>query len=207
MSKKSDEEIQNEDITIEESKIEEAEIKKTLQSSGVAKVDVVTSEKKVTMSAPVKEFESLKNSFKNMMTDFTKFMEAAGLEISKDETLTMINTLTMEFNELRKDLQTESAKISEGLVPRSEFEAFKNAVEAEESKRLSETVPRSGCSVPPQPRLSQVHRFPYRSPPNFACPSHGRNAPRSVPQPPSRSVRRHPPAFSSDVGRTSGRRS
>jgi len=113
------------------------------QESNFAKVDIVTSEKKVTMSAPVKEFEDFKNSFKSMMTAFANFIEVAGLEIGKDETSTTINMLRLEFDEIRKDLQSEKIKIREELVPRSEFVEFKAAIEAEDDKRRTDSVPRS----------------------------------------------------------------
>ncbi len=59
----------------------------------VASVDIVSGEKKITMSAPVKEFEEFKESFKNMMFAFARFIEAAGMEIGKDETKEQVNLL------------------------------------------------------------------------------------------------------------------
>ena len=121
----------------------EVEQQEEVQESSLAKVDVVTSEKKVTMSAPVKEFEDFKNSFKSMMGAFANFIEAAGLEIGKDETSTTINMLRLEFDEMRKDLQSERTRMGKELVPRGEFDEFKTATEAEEAKRREGSVPRS----------------------------------------------------------------
>ena len=144
MRKRKEEETQSEASEIEQTEVEETEIQQEeVQESSLAKVDVVTSEKKVTMSAPVKEFEGFKDSFKNMMVAFANFIEAAGLEIGKDETSTTINMLRLEFDEMRKDLQSERTKIRDGLVPRSEFDEFKADSAAEEAKRREESVPRS----------------------------------------------------------------
>ncbi|MFC1904140.1 hypothetical protein ACFLXJ_06650 [Chloroflexota bacterium] len=139
MRKGKEEEPQSDNTEIEQTEVQQEES----QESNFAKVDIVTSEKKVTMSAPVKEFEDLKNSFKSMMVAFADFMEVAGLEIGKDETITKINTLSFEFEQMRKDLQLEQTKIRDGLVPRNEFNEFKTAIEAEDDKRRAESVPRS----------------------------------------------------------------
>jgi hypothetical protein len=147
--RKSEDEGQGEGAEIEQSQIEQAELEETevqqeeVQESSLAKVDIVTSEKKVTMSAPVKEYEDLKNSLKSMIAAFANFMEATGLEIGKDETITTINALRLELNQMRTDLQSEQAKIRDELVSRSEFEEFKVNSTAEEAKRREESVPRS----------------------------------------------------------------
>jgi len=144
MRKRKEEETQSEASEIERTEVEETEIQQEdVQESSLAKVDVVTSEKKVTMSAPVKEFEDFKNSFKSMMAAFANFIETAGLEIGKDETSTTINMLRLQLDQMRKDLQSEQAKIRDGLVPRSEFDGFKADSAAEEAKRREESVPRS----------------------------------------------------------------
>ncbi len=139
MRKGKGEEPQSDNTEIEQTEVQQEES----QESDFAKVDVVTSKKQVTMSAPVKEFEDFKNSFKSMMAAFASFIEAAGLEIGKDETSTTINMLRLKLDQMRKDLQSEQAKIRDGLVPRSEFDEFKTATEAEEAKRHAESVPRS----------------------------------------------------------------
>ncbi len=121
----------------------EVEQQEEVQESSLAKVDVVTSEKKVTMSAPVKEFEDFKNSFKSMMGAFANFIEAAGLEIGKDETSTTINMLRLEFDEMRKDLQSERTRMGKELVPRSEFEELEAAIEERTAKASEDYVTRT----------------------------------------------------------------
>ena len=128
-----------EQVEVEESEVQQEEV----QGSSLAKVDVVTSEKKLTMAAPVKEYEDFKNSFKSMMVAFANLMETTGLEIGEDKTITTINMLSLELNQMRKDLQSEQTKIRDGLVPRSEFDEFKAATEVEDDKRRAESVPRS----------------------------------------------------------------
>lgn len=149
MRRRKEDEGQGEGAEVEQPEMEQAEVEETevqqeeVQESSLAKVDIVTSEKKVTMSAPVKEYEDFKNSFKSMMAAFASFMEATGLEIGKDETITKINMLRLELDQMRNDLQSEQAKIRDGLVPRSEFDEFKADSAAEEAKRHEESVPRS----------------------------------------------------------------
>ena len=111
----------------------------TIEESSIAKVNLITSEKKVTMSAPVKEFDDFKHSFQSMMTAFANFIEAAGLEIGQDETNAQIIMMKSEFERLRKDTQTEGARMREGSVSRSDLEALK----AEEAKNREGSVPRN----------------------------------------------------------------
>ncbi|MFC1965030.1 hypothetical protein ACFLWG_03410 [Chloroflexota bacterium] len=122
--------------------IEPEEKQGEVQESDLAKVDIVTGEKKVTMSAPVKEFEDFKNSFKSMMLAFANFIEAAGLEIGKDETSAKINTLILEFEQLKEELRADEAKMREELVPREEFEEFKAVTEDKEEKAIEDYVRR-----------------------------------------------------------------
>jgi hypothetical protein len=144
MRRRKEDETGGEGTEVEQSEMEQAEVEETeVQESGLAKVDVVTSEKKVTVSAPVIEYQDFKNNFKSMMVSFANLMEATGLEIGKDETITTINILRLELDQMRKDLQSEQAKIRDGLVPRSEFDEFKTNSVAEEAKRREESVPRS----------------------------------------------------------------
>jgi hypothetical protein len=138
MRKGKGEEPQSDNTEIEQTEVQQEES----QESNFAKVDVVTSEKKVTMSAPVKEFEDFKNSFKSMMAAFANFIETAGLEIGKDETSTTINMLRLKLDQMRKDLQSEQAKIRDGLVPRSEFEELKAATEERAAKASEDYVTR-----------------------------------------------------------------
>jgi len=138
MRKGKGEEPQSDNTEIEQTEVQQEES----QESNFAKVDVVTSEKKVTMSAPVKEFEDFRNSFKSMMAAFANFIETAGLEIGKDETSTTINMLRLELDQMRKDLQSEQAKIRDGLVPRSEFDEFKTATEERAAKASEDYVTR-----------------------------------------------------------------
>ena len=138
MRKGKGEEPQSDNTEIEQTEVQQEES----QESNFAKVDVVTSEKKVTMSAPVKEFEDFRNSFKSMMAAFANFIETAGLEIGKDETSTTINMLRLKLDQMRKDLQSEQAKIRDGLVPRSEFEELKAATEERAAKASEDYVTR-----------------------------------------------------------------
>ncbi len=149
MSRRKEDEGQGKGAEVEQpetaqSEVEETEVQQEeVQESSLAKVDVVTRGKKVTVSAPVKEYDDFKNSLKSIIVTFANFMEATGLEIGKDETITTINMLRLELDQMRKDLQSEQAKIRDGLVPRSEFDEFKADSAAEEAKRREESVPRS----------------------------------------------------------------
>ena len=148
MRKRKEDEGQGEGAEVEQPEMEQAEVEETevqqeeVQESSLAKVDIVTSEKKVTMSAPVKEYEDFKNSFKSMMTAFANFMEATGLEIGKDETITTINMMRLELDQMKKDLQSEQAKIRDGLVPRSDFEELKATTEERAAKASEDYVTR-----------------------------------------------------------------
>ena len=148
MSSGKEDEGQGKDAEVEQPKMEQAEVDETevqpkeVQESILAKVDVVTREKKVTISTPVKEYEDFKSSFKSMMVAFANFMEATGLEISKDETTTTINMLRLELDQMRKDLQSEQAKMRDGLVPRSEFEELKATTEERAAEASKDYVTR-----------------------------------------------------------------
>ena len=67
MRRRKEEEPEGEGTEIEQPEMEQAEVEETevqqeeVQESSLAKVDVVTSEKKATLSAPVKEYEDFKN--------------------------------------------------------------------------------------------------------------------------------------------------
>lgn len=144
MAKGKEEEAQSENTELNPTNAEETEFQQTaVEERSIAKVNLITSDKKMTMSAPVKEFEDFKHSFKSMMTAFASFIEVAGLEIGKDETNAKIIVLKSEFERLRKDIQAEEAKMREESVSRGELEGFKADMEAEEAKRREESVSRS----------------------------------------------------------------
>lgn len=138
------EDTQGEGTELNPVDIEETEFQQeTVEESSIAKVNLITSEKKITMSAPVKEFDDFKHSFKSMMTAFANFIEAAGLEIGQDETNAQIIMMKSEFERLRKDTQTEGARMREGSVSQSDLEALKADIEAEEAKNREGSVPRN----------------------------------------------------------------
>ena len=128
MAKRKEEEAQSENMELNPTNAEETEFQQeAAEESSIAKVNLITSDKKLTMSAPVKEFDDFKHSFKSMMTAFANFIEAAGLEIGQDETNAQIIMMKSEFERLRKDMQAEEAKMREGSVPRNEFDEYKAA--------------------------------------------------------------------------------
>jgi len=144
MAKGKEEKEQGGDTELNLTDVEETELQEeALEERGIAKVNLVTSDKKMTMSAPVKEFDDFKHSFKNMMTAFANFIEAAGLEIGPDETAAQMIILKSEYERLRKDVQAEEARMREESVSRGELEGFKADMEAEEARRREESVSRS----------------------------------------------------------------
>ena len=65
MAKGKEEKEQGGDVELNLTDIEETESQEeALEKSGIAKVNLVTGDKKMTMSAPVKEFDDFKYSFK-----------------------------------------------------------------------------------------------------------------------------------------------
>ena len=108
-----------------------------------ATVDIITGERKVTMSATVKEFEEFKDSFKAMMVAFGNFIEAAGLEIGKNETDSKGNALAIDMEKLRDDLSAEQEKIREQLVSKDEFEGYKNDSQEKAAKESEDYVRRT----------------------------------------------------------------
>lgn len=113
------------------------------QEGALAKVDIVTSERKVTMSAPVKEFEEFRISFKSMMMAFANFIEAAGLEVGRDDTSLKIEVLNRELEGIRRDMQAREAKVREESVSLSLFEEYKAAAASKEATMRGEYVPQS----------------------------------------------------------------
>ena len=143
MANRKKEETQGEGTESNPVDAEETEFQQeTVEESSIAKVTLVTSEKKVTMSAPVKEFDDFKHSFKNMMTAFANFIEAAGLEIGQDDTKAQIITLKSELERLRRDTHAEEARLREGLVPRNEFEELKADASKKDAKLREDYVTR-----------------------------------------------------------------
>ncbi len=144
MAKGKEEEAQSGDTELNPTDVEETEFQQgAAEKSSIAKVNLITSDKKMTMSAPVKEFDDFKHSFKSMMTAFSNFIEAAGLEIGQDETSAQMIILKSEYERLRKDVQAGEARMREESVSRGELEGFKADMEAEEAKRRAELVSRS----------------------------------------------------------------
>jgi hypothetical protein len=130
-------EDENEGTDIEEKEgtpDEPEPVEEEMPESELAKVDIISGENKLTVSTPVKEFEEFKNSFKNMMTAFSSFIEATGLEIGKDETNVKINTLLLQFEQLKEEMRSEAAEMREQLVPRSDFDEYKASAEYKEAK-------------------------------------------------------------------------
>jgi hypothetical protein len=90
----------------------------------IARVDIVTGDKRVVMSLPLKEFEEFKESFKAMMLSFGNVIEATGLEISKDETSEKIGELSGEIEKLRDELRILQVWIRDQLVTKDKFGGF-----------------------------------------------------------------------------------
>ncbi len=116
---------------------EAEEIQATVKESKVAKVDMITGEKKMTVWAPEDKFEEMKKSFAEFMVAFTAFMEASGMVIGKDENIDKISALAADIEKVKKAIKAEEAKRREEAVARSEFDAFKAQV-AEAEARSSE---------------------------------------------------------------------
>jgi len=122
---------------------ENNEAQEETQKSDLAKVDIVTGEKKMTLSAPVKEFEDLKISFKYMMAAFANFIEAAGLEIGKDDASAQIDAIKTEFQQLKNDVKAQEDKIREELVSHNEFYELKVITEQRAAQASVDYVTRT----------------------------------------------------------------
>ena len=105
-----------------------------------ATMDVITGEKRLTMTAPVREFEEFKDSFKSMMVAFGNFIEAAGMEIGKNETDARVAALVLDVEKLREELKAGEDKVQESMVTRDEFDGYRNESEtkSEDYVRRSE---------------------------------------------------------------------
>ena len=113
---------------------EAKEIQATVKESKVAKVDMITGEKKMTMWAPEDKFEEMKKNFAEFMAAFTAFMEASGMVVGKDENIDKISALAADLEKVKKAIKAEEAKRREEAVARSEFDAFKAQVTEAEAK-------------------------------------------------------------------------
>ena len=148
MRRRKEDEGQDEVMEVEQPDIEEAGAEETgaaqeeTKEITTAQVDIVTSQKKATVKAPVKEYEEFKDSFKSMMASLVSLMEASGMEVGADETVTAISMLKVELDQMKKNLQAEQEKIRDGLVPRSEFDEFKSSTTAEEARLREGYAPR-----------------------------------------------------------------
>lgn len=129
--------------TVEPEASEASVTEEPCSDSEEATVDIITGEKRVTMTAPVREFEEFKDSFKAMMTAFGNFIEAAGLEIGKNETDTKVNALVMQVEQLRDELKAEEDKMKETMLTRDEFDGYKNESDEKAATAAEDYVRRS----------------------------------------------------------------
>ena len=106
----------------------------TVKENKVAKVDMITGEKKMTMWAPEDKFEEMKKSFAEFMAAFTAFMEASGMVVGKDENIDKISALAADLEKVKKAVKAEEAKRWEEAVAQSEFDAFRVQVAEAEAK-------------------------------------------------------------------------
>jgi len=121
----------------QETKIEPPEAEETqatVKESKVAKVDMITGEKKTTMWAPEDKFDEMKKSFAEFMAAFTAFMEASGMVIGKDDSIDKIRALAGDLEKVKGAVKAEEAKRREETVSQSEFDAFKAQVAEAEAK-------------------------------------------------------------------------
>lgn len=148
MDKSEKKEIPEEDMLtqpeVEQPEYEDPEaVQEEALEDNLAQVDIITSNNKMTMSAPMKEFEDLKGSFKEFIAAFANFIDAAGLQVGKDETTTKVNALVADFDALKEDLKAEEDRIRQESVPRSEFDKLMDDLKAEDDRIRQESVPRN----------------------------------------------------------------
>ena len=110
------------------------ETQATGNESKIAKVDMVTGKKKMTMWSPEDKFEEMKRSFAEFMAAFTTFMESSGMVIGKDDNIDIMSALAADLKRVKQAIKEEEAKRREEAVTRSEFEAFKAQVAEAETK-------------------------------------------------------------------------
>ena len=132
VSKKNQDAAEAQEAEVEQPDAEETQA--TVKESEVAKVDMITGKKKMTMWAPEDKFEEMKKSFAEFMAALTAFMEASGMAVGKDESIDKISALAADLEKVKKTVKAEEAKRREEAVARSEFEAFKAQVAEAEVK-------------------------------------------------------------------------
>ncbi len=132
VSKKNQDAAKAQETEVEQPDAEETQA--TVTESKVAKVDMITGEKKMTMWAPEDKFEEMKKSFAEFMAAFTAFMEGSGMVVGKDENIDKISALAADLEKVKKAIKAEEAKRWEEAVAQSEFDAFKAQVTEAEAK-------------------------------------------------------------------------
>jgi len=90
-----------------------------------ARVDIVTGDKRMIVSAPVMEFEEFKSSFKAMMVALGNFIEVAGLEIGNDETSEKLSALSGKVEKLRGEVAAQEARVIDRMVTKDDFQSYK----------------------------------------------------------------------------------
>ncbi|MBN2239682.1 MAG: hypothetical protein JW712_07900 [Dehalococcoidales bacterium] len=109
------------------------------EENDLATVGIVTGDRRLTVTTPIKEFEEFKTSFKNMMEAFTRLIEATGLEAGKDEQAAQINNLMLGIQQVKEDMQAEQEKLRQEMTPKDEFEQFKADTEEKAEKAAEES--------------------------------------------------------------------
>jgi len=132
VSKKKQDAAEAQETEVEQSDAEETQA--AVKESKVAKIDMITGEKKMTMWAPEDKFEEMKKSFAEFMAAFTAFMEASGMVVGKDVNIDKISALAADIEKVKKAVKVEEAKRREEAVTRSEFDVFKAQVAEAETK-------------------------------------------------------------------------
>lgn len=132
VSKKNEDAAKAQETEVEQPNVEETQA--TVKESKVAKVDMITGEKKMSMWAPEDKFEEMKKSFAEFMAAFTAFMEALEMVVGKDENIDKISALVANLENVKKAVKAEEAKRREEAFTRSEFDAFKAQVAEAEAK-------------------------------------------------------------------------
>lgn len=132
VSKNNQDAVEGQETEVDQPDAEETQA--TVKEGKVAKVDMITGEKKMTMWAPEDKFDEMKKSFAEFMAAFTAFMEASGMVVGKDENIDKISALAADLKKVKKAIKEEEAKRREETVARSEFDAFKAQVAEAEAK-------------------------------------------------------------------------
>ena len=123
---------------------ERVQVKRTeVKESVAAELEVVTSDKRMTLYAVKEEFEELKNSLNNLIAAFTSFLATSGLEISKSLASAKLSVLRSEFGELKNVVRANEQKMRKELANRSDLDALKDVIDAEVTARLEASVSRA----------------------------------------------------------------